>query len=77
MKTKLQTITDFNAPEVIKLRGGTGLQDINEALKNVNQRLDFYNKVASGMTPDEALKAGTSSEPVPSTPEDISAALGF
>jgi len=77
VKSKLQTITDFNAPEVIKLRGGTGLQDINKALKNVNQRLDFYNKAASGMTPDEALKAGTSNEPVPSTPEDISAALGF
>lgn len=76
VKSKLDTISDLNNPAVVKYRFGGTMDDVSASVAGLDARIEFYDKVAGGMDPDQAAKEmKAAANPAPSTPDDIDTAL--
>ena len=56
VKSKLDTIASFNDPIVVKFRMGMTMDEVQSAMDGVDERIKFYDLVASGVSPDTAWK---------------------
>lgn len=75
VKSKLKTISDLNDPAVIKFRTGKSISQINSSLEGLDKRIKFYDLVSTGTDPDTAYEKVFGAKKVPSTKEEVSAAL--
>jgi len=77
VKAQITAVADRYPEPIIQGRLGKSRANITSAVKSLDQRIEFYNLVAEGITPDDAHQQVFGRQGASMTKEDITAALGL